>query len=214
MRLVLLVDEVINSVFTIRYGSCISAIKRDSRTIIAYDRRCAGASEYTIGQYFSLETIALDTLELVHGLGHRKATVVGTSMGGPVALWLAINKPDFCERLVILNSHPALVAGGLPFSLNAERMERARRLLAMDTKEQRAEFDSRKLAEKMRGQELVDIDAGGKALEDIRAKMRELSDDELFIYWAGNNHNLLVKKNNVVYLHYTDSCSSVRPTWM
>jgi pimeloyl-ACP methyl ester carboxylesterase len=171
------------------YGSHIEAIKSPSRTIIAYDRRCAGASSYTIDRYFDIETIAMDCVMLVRALGFSQATVVGTSMGGPVALWIAINQPRFCEKLVILNSHPQIVGPYPPYDMTEKREKFLMGMLAMSPGEQRNYFDVKGHAEKMRQRTLVDVDRGGGSLESLRKTIAALSDDELFTFWAGSNHN-------------------------
>ena len=143
------------------YGSLIAAIQSSSRTIISYDRRCAGASEYTIDRYFGIETMALDCIELVRKLGFSGATVVGSSMGGPVALWIAIHQPSFCQRLVILNSHPQIAGAHPPYMMDEKRAARIQELLAMGPEEQRREFDKRNHAERMRRQAPIDVDRDG-----------------------------------------------------
>ena len=56
-------------------------------------------------------------------LGHRRATVVGHSLGGGIAMQFSYEYPVFCERLVLVDSgglgpevHPLLRAATLPGS--------------------------------------------------------------------------------------------------
>jgi pimeloyl-ACP methyl ester carboxylesterase len=126
---------------------------------------------------------------LVQALGFRQATVVGTSMGGPVALWIAIHQPNFCEKLIILNSHPQIIGPYPPYRMTGKRMAFIQRLMAMSLLEQRAEFDATGQAQKIRNTELVDVDGGGGSLDSLRKTIDALSNDEIFTYWAGANHN-------------------------
>lgn len=71
-------------------------------------------------------------------------------------------------------------------------MERVREMMQMSPDQQRAHFNSQNRAEAMRNQALVDVDAGGANIESVRQIVHSLSDDELFSFWAGNNHNLFV----------------------
>lgn len=170
--------------FTSMYGAHVKALADPGRTVIFYDRRCAGASEYTI-ENFGVDTIALDCVELVRSLGFEKATVVGTSMGGPVSLWIAVHQPAFCQRLVVLNSDPDIMTI-FPAKMRAE-LERWKTLTRAG---QRALFDERKMASSMRNQKLVDVDAGGESGERLRGKIVGFSDDELFAFWAGTLCNM------------------------
>jgi pimeloyl-ACP methyl ester carboxylesterase len=61
--------------------------------------------------------------DLLVALGHRRATVVGHSLGGGVAMQFAYEYPPFAERLVLVSSgglgrevHPMLRAATLPGS--------------------------------------------------------------------------------------------------
>ena len=140
----------------------------------------------------------MDAISLAQALGFDNVTIVGTSMGGPVALWIARHIPMFCNSLVILNSHPDVISS---FKMSASRMQTIARLMEMGPSEQRVEFQSRGMAEKMRQQNLVDVDAGGLELKSIRERIRLLSDDELFVFWAGGNHNLFVSTSNLERVH-------------
>jgi len=172
------------------YGTLIDQIKQPSRTIIAYDRRCAGASQYTIDQYYNIETLALDCLGLMSHLGYKTFAVCGSSMGGPVALLLAIEHPAVVERLIVLNSHACIIGSYPPFNMTAHRAQLFRRIMLMSSIEQRQHFDKHTHAHRMRRQILIDIDAGGASLEPLRSTVEHLTDDELFVYWAGQNHNM------------------------
>jgi pimeloyl-ACP methyl ester carboxylesterase len=72
-------------------------------TVVAPDLLGHGLSdkpraEYSLGAH-------TDTLrDLLDALGHRRATVVGQSLGGGIAMQLAYQFPERCERLVLVNS--------------------------------------------------------------------------------------------------------------
>jgi pimeloyl-ACP methyl ester carboxylesterase len=55
-------------------------------------------ADYSLGAFASTVRDVLDVL------GHRRATVVGQSLGGGVAMQFAYQFPDRCERLVLLDS--------------------------------------------------------------------------------------------------------------
>ena len=59
--------------------------------------------------------------DILIALGHRRATVVGHSLGGGIAMQFAYEYPVFCERMVVVSSgglgrevHPLLRAATLP----------------------------------------------------------------------------------------------------
>ena len=51
------------------YDDFATALEAPHRSVIVYDRRCAGASDYTLGEYFSVEILAMDAVLLVRALG-------------------------------------------------------------------------------------------------------------------------------------------------
>ena len=80
-------------------------------TVLAPDLLGHGQSDKPRGEY-SLGA-HVDTLrDLLDALGHKRATVVGQSLGGGVAMQLAYECPERCERLVLVNS------GGLGREVN------------------------------------------------------------------------------------------------
>lgn len=80
-------------------------------TLIAYDQRGTGQ---TVGPTAALSTRALasDALGLLAVLGIDVAHVLGHSMGGRVAQWMALDEPDRVASLVLAASGP----GPLPDS--------------------------------------------------------------------------------------------------
>lgn len=84
------------------------SILRDQYRIIHYHRRGYGGSAPTTAPV-DLARQAADCRALLHHLGVRRAHVVGHSLGGTIALRLALDAPDLVHSLALLE--PALVLG-------------------------------------------------------------------------------------------------------
>ncbi len=81
----------------------MNVLRRDY-TVIAPDLLGHGESAKPMGDY-SLGAHASGLRDLVVGaLGVERATVVGQSLGGGVAMQLAYQHPELCERLVLVGS--------------------------------------------------------------------------------------------------------------
>jgi pimeloyl-ACP methyl ester carboxylesterase len=72
-------------------------------TVVAPDLLGQGESDKPRGDY-SLGAHANMLRDLLDALGHERATVVGQSLGGGVAMQFAYQFPERCERLVLVNS--------------------------------------------------------------------------------------------------------------
>src|ERR687885_1257027 len=72
-------------------------------TVVAPDLLGHGESAKPRGDY-SLGAYASGVRDLLTALGHEKGTVVGHSLGGGVAMQLAYQFPERCERLVLVSS--------------------------------------------------------------------------------------------------------------
>jgi pimeloyl-ACP methyl ester carboxylesterase len=90
-------------------GSCggdsafqVPALQDEFRTILP-DLRGSGRSAHPPGPY-SIAGFADDTWALLDHLGVRDADVVGFSLGGAVALEMALQRPAHVPRLVTINS--------------------------------------------------------------------------------------------------------------
>ena len=107
--------------------------------MIAPDLLGHGESAKPRGDY-SLGAYASGVRDLLLALGHDRATVVGHSLGGGIAMQFAYQFPERCERLVLVSSgglgrevHPLLRAATLPGSelvlplLTQPRVARRRR---------------------------------------------------------------------------------------
>lgn len=72
-------------------------------TVLAPDLLGQGQSDKPRGDY-SLGAHANTLRDLLDALGHERATVIGQSLGGGVAMQFAYQFPEHCERLVLVNS--------------------------------------------------------------------------------------------------------------
>jgi 3-oxoadipate enol-lactonase len=71
--------------------------------LLRYDARGHGASDVPHGPY-SLDRLGRDVLELLDALGLEHVHVLGLSLGGIVAQWVAIHAPARVDRLVLSNT--------------------------------------------------------------------------------------------------------------
>jgi len=72
-------------------------------TVIAPDLPGHGASAPNNGDY-SVGALAVGLRDLLLALGHDRATLVGHSLGGGIAMQLAYQFPEVAERLVLVSS--------------------------------------------------------------------------------------------------------------
>jgi pimeloyl-ACP methyl ester carboxylesterase len=89
-------------------------------TVIAPDLPGHGVSAGGPGDY-SLGSLAAGLRDLLFSLGHERATLVGHSLGGGIAMQFAYQFPEIVERLVLVSSgglgpevSPVLRAAALP----------------------------------------------------------------------------------------------------
>ena len=71
--------------------------------VLRYDARGHGASDAPAGPY-SLDRLGRDVVELLDALGLDRVHVLGLSLGGFVAQWLAIQTPERVDGLVLSNT--------------------------------------------------------------------------------------------------------------
>jgi pimeloyl-ACP methyl ester carboxylesterase len=74
-----------------------------SHTVIAPDLPGHGRSDKPKGDY-SLGAHACWLRDLLLALGHQRATLVGHSLGGGIAMQFSYQFPEMCERLVLVDS--------------------------------------------------------------------------------------------------------------
>lgn len=77
----------------------VSALMAAGRRVIRFDHRGHGASPVPPGPY-SIEDLGRDVLELLDRFDAPDADLVGLSLGGMVALWVAASAPERVRRLV------------------------------------------------------------------------------------------------------------------
>ena len=92
----------------------------ERHTVVAPDLLGHGESAKPRGDY-SLGAHASGVRDLLVGLDIARATIVGHSLGGGIAMQFAYQFPERCERLVLVSSgglgedvHPMLRAATLP----------------------------------------------------------------------------------------------------
>lgn len=99
------------------FAEALAPLGSDVR-LITYDRRSAGRTAYRL-DHFQLADVAADAAALLDELGIERATVIGSSAGGPVALQFALTWPERVPALALPNTGPALM------SLTPNRDDRA-----------------------------------------------------------------------------------------
>ena len=75
----------------------------ESREVIAVEAQGHGRTG-PLDRPMSFEAMATDVAEVIRALGHGKVDVVGYSMGGSIALRLALDHPGLVNRLVVASS--------------------------------------------------------------------------------------------------------------
>jgi pimeloyl-ACP methyl ester carboxylesterase len=85
------------------FGAIQKALSATHR-VIAMDLRNHGASPHA--PTMSYAEMAADVAETLYALGAAPAAIVGHSMGGKVAMTLAIDHPDLVERLLVADIAP------------------------------------------------------------------------------------------------------------
>lgn len=80
---------------------------REHFRVVRFDDRGHGGSDVPDTPY-TIDRLGRDARGVLDAVGVESAHVVGLSKGGMVAAWLAANKPDYVEKLVICASAPHL----------------------------------------------------------------------------------------------------------
>ncbi|CAG0980498.1 hypothetical protein MYXO_01825 [Myxococcaceae bacterium] len=83
--------------------------------LLGHGGSCKRPGDYSLGAYANV------LRDLLHALGHERATIVGHSLGGGVAMQFSYQFPELCERLVLVSSgglgravHPLLRSAAIP----------------------------------------------------------------------------------------------------
>lgn len=86
-----------------------AALVANGFRVIRYDLRGHGESDVIKGPY-SVADFGGDLLSVIVAAGLDRAHVVGLSVGGMAAMWLAANMPGRVDRLVLANTTPFIPA--------------------------------------------------------------------------------------------------------
>lgn len=71
--------------------------------VLVFDNRGAGRTDKPDEPY-SIELMAADTAGLMQATGFDRADIIGVSMGGRIALELAVEHPEMVNRLILLST--------------------------------------------------------------------------------------------------------------
>ncbi len=160
-----------------------SILPRDRVRTILYDRRNAGLSSYT-DTHYTLPTLAGDALGLLDHLSIDKAIIVGSSAGGPIALELALSKPERVIALCLPNTGAHLAS--LERAQGKTRLELVQRSKAEGDK---AVFQSRKDALRVPPPSDAKDAAEIARQEKLKAALQSVSDEDLLRYSVGEIRN-------------------------
>ena len=81
------------------YWMSLSEHLKDSYKILLYDIRGHGESQF---EYFTIDTLVEDLHDLLLKENIEKATLVGFSLGGNIALEFSIRYPEIVEKLILM----------------------------------------------------------------------------------------------------------------
>lgn len=101
--------------------------------VVAFDNRGCGRSDRPPGPY-SIELLVEDAVRVLDSAGIERAHVYGVSLGGMIAMELALRRPERVERLVLA----ATTAGGANAAIPAPEVLKLVALRAQMTAEQAA----------------------------------------------------------------------------
>jgi pimeloyl-ACP methyl ester carboxylesterase len=82
----------------------------DRYHVLSLDQRGHGASEWAAEPAYATEDFAGDLVGVADAMGWPRMTVIGHSMGGHNAIGFAAWHPERTERLVVVDSRPAIPA--------------------------------------------------------------------------------------------------------
>jgi pimeloyl-ACP methyl ester carboxylesterase len=86
----------------LNFGQMIPLLAKD-RKVIAVEQQAHGHTE-DIDRPFSYEQMADDTARLLRQLNIERADILGYSMGGTIAIELAIRYPQLVRKLVVISA--------------------------------------------------------------------------------------------------------------
>lgn len=79
------------------------ALAQDAQ-VVYLDQRGAGRSDWSSEEYWTLDTWVEDLAQFCDALELQRPTLLGTGLGGVVALLYAARRPDRIERLVLVST--------------------------------------------------------------------------------------------------------------
>jgi 3-oxoadipate enol-lactonase len=88
--------------------SILEMLAKD-HTVLIFDNRGAGQT-VDAGQFFDVDAMAEDTLQLINLLGLKKPHIVGHSLGGAVAQVIAHKYSEYIKSVALCNTFPKLNA--------------------------------------------------------------------------------------------------------
>lgn len=102
------------------YDDLIAALDTEGLRLIVVDLRGSGKSGRP-SSGFTIEQYATDVLAVADAVGCSKFMLVGHSMGGQIAQWIAATRPDRVSGMVLLCPVPA---SGIPLPADAQALFR------------------------------------------------------------------------------------------
>jgi pimeloyl-ACP methyl ester carboxylesterase len=121
-------------------GRVVEALSRRCRVTVIDNRGC-GRTASPPGPY-SIPQMADDAAGLCARVGLGPTAVLGISMGGKVALDLAIRRPDLVARLVLVSTQPRARRGRTPLAIRLGRAGRVMGIGRGRTPQSVAAFDA------------------------------------------------------------------------
>jgi pimeloyl-ACP methyl ester carboxylesterase len=106
------------------YPTWVSELKKNGYRVIALDNRGHGDSAklYDPADY-TIPIMAGDIVALMDHLGIERADIMGYSLGGRMAAWLALNRPERLRSAILGGIGIAMIEGGGPGENVARALE-------------------------------------------------------------------------------------------
>ncbi|XP_064612716.1 sn-1-specific diacylglycerol lipase ABHD11-like [Liolophura sinensis] len=99
------------------------AFSNTGRKIITVDVRNHGESEHS--PHMTYEHMSADVEQLMGDLHLKKTVLIGHSMGGKIAMTLALTKPDLVDRLIVVDVAPVISVQATVLQSYADTMREA-----------------------------------------------------------------------------------------
>lgn len=126
------------------YKENVGPALAESAQVVYLDLRGTGRSDWSSAEHWNLDTWVEDVVAFCEATELTRPTVLGTGVGGLVALLLAARHPDVLERLVLVSAVPRYVHARAVAEFDrlggAEAGEVAARYFAEPTEANFAEF--------------------------------------------------------------------------